>query len=185
MDSMTKGGRASRILAIAAHVLAWVAYLPLAAGLVMWPYLGGGRGEDFTVLATGFLPVALTGLALLTRLSHRRSAGNSLLATRERFVSLLAVPIAGLAIYSLSQFHLPWGAKGVIGVAIGGVALGPLLNAGKIGRVAALWVAALLLLGFCALAAFSVGIFFLPAALASLSLAAAFSFSRTTASGEK
>ncbi len=182
---MTRGKRATWILGIAAHVLAWVAYLPLAVGLVLWPYLRGGRGEDFTVLATVFLPVALTGLAFLSLLSGRRSAGVSFLADRERFVSLLAVLMAGLAIYSISQVHLPWGPKVVIGVAIGGVALGPLLNAGKIGRVAALWVAALLLLGFCALGLASVGILFLPAALTSLALAAVFSFSKTPASGEE
>ncbi len=104
---MTRGGRATWILAIIAHGLAWVAYLPLAVGLVIWPYLRGGRGEDFTVLATVFLPVALTGLALLTLFSGRRSACISFLAARERFVSLLVLLMAGLAIYSISQVHLP------------------------------------------------------------------------------
>ncbi len=182
---MTRGGRATWILAIIAHALAWVAYLPVAVGLVIWPYLRGGRGEDFTVLATVFLPVALTGLALLTLFSGRRSAGISFLAARGRVVSLLVVLMAGLAIYSISQVHLPAWAKLIIGSAIAGIAFGPLLTAGKMGRVVALWVAGLLILGFCALAAFSVGILFLPAALTSLALAAVFSFSRTTASGEK
>ena len=177
---MNSVGRGTWILAIIAHVLAWVAYLPVAVGLVLWPYLQGGRGEDFTVLGTVFLPVALTGLALLMLLSGRKSGGISFLTARERVVSLLAVLTAGLAIYSLSQVYLPVWAKLIIGSVIAGIALGPLLTAGKIGRVVALWVAALLLLGFCALAAFSVGFLFLPAALASLSLATVFSFSRTT-----
>ena len=182
---MTRGWKATWILAIAAHVLAWLAYLPLAVGLVLWPYARGERGEDFTVLATVFLPVALTGLSLLTLLSGLRSASISLLTARERVVLLLAVLMAGFAIYSIGQVHLPVWAKLIIGTIIAGIALGPWLTAGKIGQVVALWVVALLLLGFCALAAFSVGIFFLPAALVSLSLAAVFSFSRTTAVGEK
>ena len=180
--SMTRGAKATWILAIIAHLLAWVVYLPLAVGLVLWPYLRGGRGEDFPVLATVFLPVALTCLALLTLFSGRRSAGISFLAAsltaRKRVVSLLVVLMTGLAIYSISQVHLPAWAKLIIGSAIAGIAFGPLLTAGKMGRVVALWVAALLILGFCVLAAFSVGIFFLPAALASLALAAVFSFSR-------
>ena len=182
---MTRGGRATWILAIAAHVLAWVAYLPLAVGLVLWPYLRGGRGEDFTVLATVFLPVALTGLALLTVLAARRNREFSILAARERVFPILLALMAGLAIYAFSQVYLPVWVKLVIGVVIGGLALGALLTAGKTGRALTLWVAALLLLGFCALGLASVGILFLPAALTSLALAAVFSFSRTTASGEK
>ena len=69
---MTRGGRASWILAIVAHVLAWVVYLPVAVGLVLWPYLQGERGENVGVLATLLLPVALTGLALLTVLVLQR-----------------------------------------------------------------------------------------------------------------
>ena len=49
----------------------------------------------------------------------------------------------------------------------------------------ALGLAAFLLLGFCVLTGFSVGIFFLPAALVSLSLAIVFSFSKTAVLGEK
>ncbi|MFB3097942.1 MAG: hypothetical protein ACE1ZZ_04620, partial [Dehalococcoidia bacterium] len=59
----------------------------------------------------------------------------------------------------------------------------PVFITGKIGRVVTLWLAALLLLGFCALGLASVGILFLPAALTSLALAAVFSFSRTTGLG--
>ena len=88
--------------------------------------------------------------------------------------------MAGLAIYAVSQVYLPVWVKLVIGVVIGGLALGALLTAGKTGRALTLWVAALLLLGFCALALASVGILFLPAALVSLSLAIVFSFSKTT-----
>ncbi len=136
---MTKGGRASWILAIAAHVLAWVASLPLAVGLVLWPFFRGGHGEDFGVLIAVFFPVVLTGLPLLTVLAARRNRDISLLAARVRVVPILLV----------------------------------------------LWGAALLLFGFCALALFSVGILFLPAALASLSLAIVFSFSPKVAPGGK
>ena len=177
---MTKGWRASWILAIIAHVLAWVAYLPLAVGLVIWPYLQGDRGEEFGVLIAVFVPVALTGLALLTVMAVRRSGTFSLLAFRARVAPLLLFIIAGLAIYAVSRFHLPWEVKVVIGVAIGGIALGPVFIGGRIGRVLTLWVAALLLLGFCVLGLASVGILFLPAALTSLALATVFSFSRTT-----
>ncbi len=178
--SLTRGGRASWILAIVAHVLAWVVYLPVAAGLVVWPYLLGGRGEDFKVLATVFLPVALTGLALLTVLTSRSNRGISLLAARARFVPLLLFLTAGLGIYSVSQVHLPVGAKLIIVAVIAGIALATVLTVGKIERVVALWVAALLLLGFCVLAGFSVGFLFLPAAFALLSLATVFGLSRTT-----
>ena len=176
---MTKGGRASWILAIVAHILAWVAYLPVAIGLVLRPYLKGERGEDSGVLATVFVPVALTGFALLTVLAARRNRNLSLLAASEKVVPILLALMAGLAIYAFSRVYLPVWAKLIIGSAIAGIALGPLLTAGKIGRALALWVAAILLLGFCVLALFSVGILFLPAALVSLSLAIVFSFSRT------
>ncbi len=179
--SMTRGGNASWILAIAAHVLALVAYLPVAVGLVIWPYFQGWHGEDFIVLATVFVPVALTGIALLTVLAARRNRDISILAARERVVPFLLVIMAGLAIYAFSQVYLPVWVKLVIGVAIGGMALGSLLTSGKTGRALTLWAAALLLLGFCALALASVGILFLPAALASLSLAIVFSFSRAVA----
>ena len=182
---MTKGGRASWILAIVAHALTWVAFLPLAVGLVLWPYFQGGHGEGFGVLAAVFVPVALTGLALLTVLAARRNREFSILAARERVFPILLALMAGLAIYAFSQVHLPVWVKLVIGVVIGGLALGALLTAGKIGRVLVLWATALLLLGFCALALFSVGILSLPSALVSLALATVFSFSKTVASGEK
>ena len=88
---MTWGGRASWILAIVAHVLAWVASLPLAVGLVLWPYFQGGHGEGFGVLAAVFVPVALTGLALLTVLAARRNRDFSILAARVRVVPILLV----------------------------------------------------------------------------------------------
>ena len=88
--------------------------------------------------------------------------------------------VAGLALYAVSQIFLPAWMKLVIGSVITGLALGSLLTTNKIGRALSVWVAALLLLGFCVLTGFSVGIFFLPAALVSLSLSVVFSFSRTT-----
>ena len=101
------------------------------------------------------------------------------MAARVRVVPILLALMAGLAIYAFSQFYLPVWVKLVIGVAIGGVALVPVFIGGKIGRSVVLWVAALLLLGFCVLTGFSVGVFFLPSALLSLSLATVFSFSKT------
>ena len=73
----------------------------------------------------------------------------------------------------------------IIGVGIGGIALKPVVTAGKIERAVALGLVAFLLLGFCVLTGFSVGIFFLPAALVSLSLAIVFNFSKTAVLGEK
>lgn len=108
---MTSNGRASWILAIVAHVLAWVAYLPLAVGLVILPYLRGGSGEGPGVLIAVFVPVALTGLALLTVLVARRNRDISLLAARVRVVPILLALMAGLAIYTVSQVHLPWGPR--------------------------------------------------------------------------
>ena len=178
---MARVGKATWILAIAAHVLAWVVYLPVAVGLVVGPYLLGGRGEDFKVLATVFLPVALTGLALLTVLTSPRDAGISSLAARTPVVPLLLVLMAGLGIYSVSQVYLPLGAKLFIGAAIAAIALSPVLIVGKIGQVVGLWAAAVLLLGFCVLAVLGLGFLFLPSAFALLSLAAVFSLSRTTA----
>ncbi|MCH7621224.1 MAG: hypothetical protein IH870_04930 [Chloroflexi bacterium] len=110
------------------------------------------------MLATVFLPVALTGLALLTVLTSRSNRGISLLAAR--------------------------GGKLIIVAVIAGIALATVLAVGKIERVVALWVAALLLLGLCVLAGFSVGFLFLPAAFALLSLATVFGLSRTTTPGE-
>ena len=175
---LTRGGTTTWILAIAAHVLAWVVYLPVSAGLVVWPYLLGGRGEEFIVLATVSLPVTLTGLALLTVLTNTRNVGISLSSVRTLIVPILLVLTVGLGIYSVGQVYLPVGAKLLIGAAIAGIGLGPLPMIGKIGQAVALWAAAILLLGFCVLAAFSVGFLFLPAGFASLSLAAVFSFSK-------
>ena len=155
--------------------------MPLAVGLVLWPYLREGRGEGFGVLIAVFVPVALTGLLLLTVLAARKNRDISILASRVRVVPILLALMAGLTIYAISQVYLPVWVKLIVGVAIGGIALGALLTAGKIGRALTLWGAAFLLLGFCALALFSVGILFLPAALVSLSLAIVFSFSRPAA----
>ena len=123
------------------------------------------------------MPVALTGLALLMVLAARRNRDIPSLAASERVVLIL---LAGLAIYAFSQVYLPVWAKFIMGSAVAGIALEPLLISIKVGRMLALWVTSLLLLGFCALALFSVGILFLPAAVALLALATVFSFSRAT-----
>ena len=106
-----------------------------------------------------------------------------MIPTRERVVPLLLLLLAGLGIYSVSQVHLPVWAKLVIAVAIAGTVLAPAFKVGKAGQAVALWVTTLLVLGFCLLAAFSVGFLFIPAALASLALATVFSFSRPPVPG--
>ena len=71
-------------MAIVAHILAWVAYLPVAIGLVIWPYLRVGSGEDFIVLDTVFVPVALIFRCSLVRLLHSRTAPGQSVTTSKR-----------------------------------------------------------------------------------------------------
>lgn len=52
--------------------------------------------------------------------------------------------------------------------------------AGRVGRKILLWVPAAALLGFCAMAIFSIGLFYLPAALALITAAATDSTGRTS-----
>ena len=122
--SMTKGGRASWILAIVAHILAWVAYL-VAIGLVLWPYLKGERGEDSVVLATVFVPVALTGLALLTVLAARRNRNLSLLAASEKVVPILLALMAAWPSMPSAGFICRSG-RNDYRFRIAGIALGPI-----------------------------------------------------------
>lgn len=154
-----------------AHALAWAVYLPLAIGLVVWPVLRGGHGEDLVVLITMFMPVELTGLGLLAVLiSGLQGAGN-----RMHFLALgtLLLVFCGLGIFSISQLHLPLEIKLVGGSVIGSFSIILMVDAGKLGVAIVLWGVGLLLLGFCALAMFSVGIFYFPAALVLLIAAAA------------
>ena len=62
-------GIANQVMLISStvsHALAWIAYLVVTFGLVVWPAWQDGDGQDLIVLATVFAPVALSGLGLLT-----------------------------------------------------------------------------------------------------------------------
>ena len=168
---MVKISPAVSLSSAVAHALAWVVYLPLAIGLVVWPVLRGGHGEDLTVLITMFMPVALTGLGLLAVLINGLQGAYN----KSRFLVLAALLLVfcGLGIFSISQVHLPFEFKLAVGSVIGLFSIILMVDAGKLGVALVLWGAGLLLLGFCALAMFSVGIFYLPAALALLIAAAA------------
>ena len=87
------------------NALAWVVYLPLAIGLVVWPALQGGRSEDLKVLITLFMPVTLTGLGLLAVLINGLQGAWK----TSRFLALAALLLmfCGLGVFSISQLHLP------------------------------------------------------------------------------
>jgi len=154
-----------------AHALAWAVYLPLVIGFVVWPALRGGDGEDLKVLITVFMPVELTGLGLLAVLINGFQGAYN----KSHFLALAALFLVfcGLGIFSISQLHLPLELKLVAGGVVSSFSIILMVDAGKLGVALVLWGVGLLLLGFCALAVFSVGIFYLPAALALLVAAAA------------
>ena len=154
-----------------AHALAWVVYLPLAVGLAVWPALQGGLGEEQKVLVTLFMPVALTGLGLLVVLINGLQGA----CNKSPFLALAALLLVfcGLGIFSISQLHLPLELKLAAGIVIGSFSIILVVDAGNLGVALSLWGVGLLLMGFCVLAMFSVGIFYLPAALALLVAAAA------------
>ena len=162
---------AVRLSSAVAHALAWAVYLPLAIGFVVWPVLRGGHGEDLKVLITMFMPVELTGLGLLAVLINGLQGAWK----TSRFLALAALLLVfcGLGVFSISQLHLPLELKLAAGGVIASFSIILIVDAGKLGVALVLWGAGLLLLGFCALAMFSVGIFYLPAALALLIAAAA------------
>ena len=85
-------------------------------------------------------------------------------------VESLVVVAAGFGISVVWQFHLPLEAKVAVALVVGGMASALLLAAVR----PVLWICALLLVFFCLLGALSVGIFFLPAAVALLIAAAGF-----------
>ena len=154
------------------HALAWAVYLPLAVGLAVWPALQGGLGEEQKVLViTLFMPVALTGLGLLVVLINGLQGA----CNKSPFLALAALLLVfcGLGIFSISQLHLPLELKLAAGIVIGSFSIILVVDAGNLGVALSLWGVGLLLLGFCVLAMFSVGIFYLPAALALLVAAAA------------
>ena len=147
------------------HALAWIVYLVVTFGLVLWPAWQDGDGEDLRVLATVFAPVALTGLGLLIVLDQGRLADSK--PVRIIYAVLLTL-FCGLAILSIVLIHLPVSVKLTIGLIVGSYPIVLTLVAGRGGRSLLLWITMALLLGFSALASLSVGIFFLPAALAML-----------------
>ena len=147
------------------HALAWIVYLVVAFGLVLWPAWQDGDGEDLRVLATVFMPVALSGLGWLTVLVQGRRADGKPMSIIS--AGLLTV-VCGLAILSIVLIHLPVSARLTIGLIVGFYPIILTLGVGRGSRSLLLGITVALLLGFSALAIFSVGIFFLPAALAML-----------------
>ena len=147
------------------HALAWIAYLVVTFGLVLWTAWQDGDGEDLRVLITVFAPVALTGFSLLTVLDQGRLADSKPVSI---ISAVLLTLFCGLAILSIVLIHLPVSVKLPIGLIVGFYAIVLTLGVGRGGRSLLLWIPMALLLGFSALAIHSVGIFFLPAALAML-----------------
>ena len=161
-------GMSNRVMLISSavsHALALIVYLVAAFGFVLWPAWQDGDGEDFRVLATVFMPVALSGLGLLTVLEQGRLADGRPMSI---ISPVLLTAFCSLAILSIVLIHLPVSAKLTIGLIVGFYPIFLTLGVGRAGRSLLLGVTVVLLLGFCALAIFSVGILFLPAALAML-----------------
>ena len=165
-----KLNRGMLISSAVSHALAWVVYLVVSFGLVLWPAWQGGDGDDLIVLATLFMPVALSGLGWLTVLTQGRQAGGK--ARSSTLVGLLLV-FCALAILSIVFIHLPTLVKLAISIIIGFYPVVLALDVGRGGRSLLLGITAALLLGFSALAIFSVGVLFLPTALAMVGAALA------------
>ena len=159
------------------HGLAWIVYLVVTFGLVVWPAWQGGESEDLRVLATVLAPVALSGLGLLTVLDQGRLDDSKPVS----IYGVLLILSCGLAILSIVLIHLPVWVKLTIGLIVGFYPVTLMLGAGRGGRSLLLGIAMALLLAFSALAIFSVGIFFLPAALAMLVATVASLLARPTA----
>ena len=169
--------RTYTFMAVVAHLLAWAAYLPVVAALVLWPRFQGEEGEDFRILITVFLPVALTALVLLLVRSTgwSRDTAND----KEGFIVRDWLPVvpAGLGIYGVSQIHLPTLVKLLLGGLLLAVAASSLPGVARWGKLLGLWVAVVVLWGFCGLAALSVGLLFVPAAFVLLALGAVYTIS--------
>ena len=152
-------------LSAAAHLLAWVAYLPIVIGIVLWPVLQGEYGIEFKVLVTVFTPVSLTGLGFLTIVNNiQRAEGKPVSSS----LVVLLIIFCALGIFAVSQFHLPLQIRLLLGIAIGSFSIISITDLGDVGSVFFLLFASFLSLGFCALSMFSVGAFFAPSALALL-----------------
>ena len=164
------------------HALAWIAYLVVTFGLVLWPAWQDGDDEDLRVLATVFAPVALSGLGLLTVLDQGRLADSKPVPI---ISAVLLTLFCGLAILSVVLFHLPVPVKLTLGLIVGSYPIVLALGVGRGGRSLLLGITVTLLLGFSALAIFSVGIFLLPAALAMLAATVASLLARPSASARR
>ena len=165
---MSNVGMANQVMLISSavsHALAWIAYLVVTFGLVLWTAWQDGDGEDLRVLITVFAPVARTGFGLLTVLDQGRLADSKPVSI---ISAVLLTLFCGLAILSIVLIHLPVSVKLTIGLIVGFYAIVLTLGVGRGGRSLLLCIPMALLLGFSALAIHSVGIFFLPAALAML-----------------
>ncbi len=182
---MTNVGMANKIMLISSafsHTLAWIAYLVLTFGLVLWPAWQDGDGEDLRVLATAFAPVALSGLSLLTVLDQDRLDDSKPVSM---ISAVLLTLFSGLAILSIVLIDLLVWVKLTIGLMVGSYPVILTLGAGRGGRSLLLGIAMALLLGFSALASLSVGIFFLPATLAMLAATVASLLARLSASARR
>ncbi len=158
------------------HALAWVVYLVVSFGLVLWPAWQDRDGRDLIVLATLFMPVALSGLGWLAVLTQGRRVDGK---TRSLTLAGLLLVFCALAILSIVFIRLPTPAKLAVMIIIGFYPVVLALDVGRGGRSLLLGITTFLLLGFSALAAFSVGVFFLPTALAMLVAALASLFARS------
>ena len=116
---MSNVGMANQVMLISSavsHALAWIAYLALTFGLVLWPAWQDGDGEDLRVLATVFAPVALTGLGLLTVLDQGRLADSKPVST---ISAVLLTLFCGLAVLSIAFIQVPVSVKLTIGLIVG------------------------------------------------------------------
>ena len=167
-------GIANQVMLISSavsHALAWIAYLVVTFGLVLWP-------QDLIVLATVFAPVALSGLGLLTVLDQGRLVDSNPMSI---IFAVLLTLFCGLAIFSIVLIHLPVSVKLTIGLIVGFYPIILTLGVGRGGRSLLLGITMALLLWFSAIAILSVGIFFLPATLAMLVATAASLLAKSSA----
>ena len=128
--------------------------------------------------ATVFAPVALSGLGLLTVLDQGRLVDSNPMSI---IFAVLLTLFCGLAIFSIVLIHLPGSVKLTIGLIVGFYPIILTLGVGRGGRSLLLGITMALLLGFSAIAIHSVGIFFLPAALAMLVATAASLLAKSSA----
>jgi hypothetical protein len=122
------------------------------------------------VRITLLMPVMLTGLAFLGLLTVRLRQAHTYPFVGLALVSVLAVCLIGS--YSIWQFHLPMLIKLIVSLLIGSLATVVLFDFGEAGTRFLLLVSAILMSGFCLVAIASVGMLFVPSAIA-LSVAAA------------